>query len=89
MALLLITFDLHKPKQGHGELIEQIKKYSYVRLSDTSYAIITDKTPMNVCDGLKKIIQKEDSLYVITLKHPYDGCGPNLANDWLMKSLTY
>ncbi|MGD0036116.1 MAG: hypothetical protein ABSC53_02340 [Bacteroidota bacterium] len=89
MPLLLVTFDPNKPEQDHSNLLDEIMSYSNIRLSESSYAIITDKTPEAVCSDLNKFIDKNDNLYVITLKRPYDGYGPNLANDWLKKELTY
>jgi hypothetical protein len=89
MPLLLVTFDLHKPKQDHSNLLKRIEKYSNVRLSESSYAIITDTTPNEVCEEFKNCIDKNDNLYVITLKRPNAGYGQSLAFDWLKKELTY
>jgi hypothetical protein len=88
MPLLLVAYDLNKPEQDHSDLFEHIEMYSNVRLTGSSYAIITDKTPLVVCEELKKLVGKNDNLYAITLKRPYEGCGPSRANDWLKKSLT-
>jgi hypothetical protein len=88
MPLLLVAFEPDKSEQDHSDLINQIEKYSHVRLTKSSYGIITDQTPKTVCEELKKYIDKNDNLYVITLKRPYDSCRPGLANDWLYKELT-
>jgi hypothetical protein len=88
MPLLLVAYDLNKPEQDHTELLEQIKRYSNVRLTESSFAIITDETPKTVCGKLNKFINNGDNIYVITLKRPYDTCKPNLASDWLNKELT-
>ena len=89
MPALLVTYGLHKPGQDHSDLVEQLEKYSNIRLSEFSFAIITDKTPKIVCEELNKFIDKNDNLYVITLKLPYKAFGSNQANDWLDKTLTY
>jgi hypothetical protein len=89
MPLLLVAYDLNKPEQDHSDLIEQIEMYSNIRLTESSYAIITDKIPKEVCGELNNFIEKNDNIFVITLKLPYDGSGPGLANDWLKKGLTY
>ncbi len=89
MPLLLVAYSHNESEKGHSDLIRKIEKYSHVRLTESSYAIITDKTPKGVCEELKNFIDKKDTLYVITLKCPYDGCGASLANDWLKKELTY
>jgi hypothetical protein len=89
MPLLLVTYDSNKPIKNHPDIRDHIEKYSNIRLSDSSYVIITDKTPKEVCGELYDFIEKNDNLFVITLKLPYDGCGPGIAQDWLKKGLTY
>jgi hypothetical protein len=89
MPLLLVTYKLNAAERNHSLLRAQIEKYSNVRLSDSSFAIITDKTPNEVCGELAALIEKDENLFVITLKLPFDGCGPGLAKDWLKKGLTY
>ena len=87
MPLLLITFDSNKPGQDYSDLLDEIKSYSNVRLSESSYAIITDKTPSVVCEEMKQYIDADDNLYIINLKRPYKAYGSELIADWLKKEL--
>ena len=87
MPLLLVTFDPNKPGQDYPNLLDEIKSYSHVRLSESSYAIITDKTPGVVCEEMKKYIEANDNLYIVNLKRPYAGYGSGLVTDWLKKEL--
>jgi hypothetical protein len=87
MPLLLVTYDLNKPEQDDSDLLNEIKKYSNVRLSKSSYAIITDKIPGVVCEEMKKYIDANDNLYIINLKRPYKAYGSDLVADWLKKEL--
>jgi hypothetical protein len=87
MPLLLITFDPNKPGHDHSKLLDDILSYSNVRLSDSTYAIITDKSPGVVCEELKKHIDTDDNIYIINLKRPYAGYGSELVTDWLKKEL--
>ena len=89
MPLLLVTYDLNRPEKDYSDLFKHIERYSNVRLSESSYAIITDKAPKAVCEELKKYVNKKDSVYIITLKRPYDGYGSKFVTDWLWKTLTY
>lgn len=89
MSLLLVTYDPVNAQDDYSDLRDQINHYSNVKLSSTSYAIITDKTPGDVCGELRKFIDVKDKLFVINLKRPYDGCGSKLVDDWLKKSLAY
>ncbi|MCX6122405.1 MAG: hypothetical protein NTX44_12420 [Ignavibacteriales bacterium] len=89
MALLIVSFNIKNSEKDHSELLSRIEKYSNIQLSESSYVIITDKTPKIVCEDLIKFLEKNDNLYVITLKRPYEAYGSKLAIDWLNKSLTY
>jgi hypothetical protein len=88
MPSLLVTYDPARPERDYSDFLKHIERYSNARLSESSYAIITDKTPQAVCGELRRFVKKNGSLFVITLKQPYDGCGPSLTNDWLRKTLT-
>jgi hypothetical protein len=87
MPLLLVTFDSNKPGQDYSNLLNEIGGYSNVRLSKSSYAIITDKTPGVVCEEMKKHIGTGDNIYIINLKRPYKAYGSELVADWLKKEL--
>ena len=87
MPLLLVTFDSDKPGQEYSNLLDQIKSYSNVRLSKSSYAIITDKTTGMVCEEMKQYLDIDDAIFIINLKRPYEVFGSKLAADWLKKEL--
>jgi CRISPR/Cas system-associated endoribonuclease Cas2 len=89
MAVLLITYDLNSPGQKHAKLLEKVKQYNWARLSESSYAIETDESPQQVFDSLRPITDQNDNLYVINLKRPYAGFGPQDVNDWLESKLPY
>jgi len=81
MPLLLVTFDSNKPGQDYSDLQNEIGNYSNVRLSKSSYAIIIDKTPVVVCEEMKKHIGTGDNIYIINLKRPYKAFGSDLVTD--------
>jgi hypothetical protein len=87
MPLLLVTYDLNRPEQDDSDLLNEIKKYSNVRLSESSYAIITDKTPEVVCKEMEKYIDVNQNIFIINLKRPYEAYGSELVSDWLKKEL--
>lgn len=89
MPVLLVTYDLNKPGQDYSDLLKTIKGYAYAKLSESSYAILTDKSPQTIYDQLKPTIDKNDNLYVINLKRPYSGQGPQEVNNWLEKRLPF
>jgi len=89
MAVLLVTYDLNKPGKDYADLLKTIKSFPWARLSESSYAIKTEQTPQQVFDKLKPYLGQNDNLYVINLKRPYAGFGPQDVNDWLESNLPY
>ena len=85
MSVLLVTYDLHKEGKERPPIVKAIAEVaeSHVRLSESSYAIATSKTPAAVYKNLKRMLDKDDVLYVITLKEPCDGRGPEETIEWL------
>lgn len=89
MAVLLVTYDLKKPGKDYKDVLKTIKNYSWARLSESSYAIATDKSVQQLYDQLKPYLDDNDNIYVINLRRPYVGFGPKDVNDWLEKNLPY
>ena len=87
MSVLLVTYDLKKPGQDYTDFLAIIRKYPYARLSESSYAIATNEAPKDVYNKLSPHMDKNDQLYVVTLRLPYLGLGPKEVNDWLTKNL--
>lgn len=88
MSTLIVTYDLNKETKRPPLLADLKKLYpSWARLSESSYAISTSSTPKQVFDSLKKHLDDNDNLYVITLTHPYWGHGSQDVNDWLANNL--
>ncbi len=83
MAILLVTYDLNKPGQDYSNFLEKIRLYPSTRLSESSYAIQTSKSPQSVYKELTPHLDKNDYIYIITLSKPYFGYGPENVNKWL------
>jgi hypothetical protein len=87
MPALLITYDSKNQWLDYGRLIRAIKSYPWVRLTDYCYAITTKESPQAVFDKLRAILDDSANLYVLALKKPFAGFGPETVNDWLKKNL--
>lgn len=87
MSVLLVTYDLNSPGQKHSKLLEKIKQYPWAKLSESSYAIKTTLSPSEVYSDLNSQIDQNDNLYVINMRKPYTGFGPNDVNNWLDTNL--
>jgi hypothetical protein len=89
MSLFLVTFDLGKAGTDYPELVKKINRYSNIRMTESSFAIITDKPPADICAELQKHTGDDNPVFVITLKRPYEASTQNLVSDWLYKELIY
>lgn len=55
MAAVVVAYDLNSPVQRHADLLEYLKKnFAWAKLSESAYAIATDKTPEQVYALLKR-----------------------------------
>ncbi len=88
MAVLLVTYDLKKPGQDYTDFLKLIRQYPYARLSESSYAVETNETPVQVYNKLIPHMDKNDQIYVVTLRSPYWGLGPQDVNNWMSQRLT-
>lgn len=83
MAILLVTYDLNKPGQDYSDFLEKVRTYPYAKLSESSYAIQTSKSPKEIYNELAPNLDENDRIYILTLSMPYIGYGPNDVNEWL------
>lgn len=88
MAVRLITYDLSKEpdSEDYQGLLEVIRKHAWARLSESSYAIVSDETPSTIYKKLIPFIDENDSLLVLTLELPYQGQHSKEVVDWLAKA---
>lgn len=85
----LVTYDLNK-ETTRPPIVERVKEFDiWARLSESSYAINTPLTVQQVYDYFKPLLDSNDNLYIITLKHPWTGYGPKKVNEWLEDNLSY
>ncbi len=87
MACYLVTYDLnHETKRP--PIVQEVKSFDgWARLSESSYAISTWMSAMDVYNKLSKLIDGNDQLYIIPLKKPWYGFGPKDVNKWLDDNL--
>lgn len=86
MAVLIVVFDYSPTGASHYPMIRAIKKYSWVKLTETSYAISTDLPPQTVFAQLRALMESTCNLYVMTSRKPFAGYGPQSVNDWLQQN---
>ena len=88
MAILIVAYDLNK-EVVRPKITAEIKKRSWAKLSESSYAIDTAESPETVYESLRPMLDDNDNLYVINLRRPYAGFGPQAVIDWLAEKLQW
>lgn len=87
MSVLLVTYDLNSPGQKHQKVLDQIKTHDYVKLSESSYAINTNKSTKALYEEFEQNIDDNDRLYIIPMMQEWWGFGLKSTNQWLTKNL--
>ena len=83
--MLLISYDLHKPRQNYADLIAAIEAYgNYAHILESTWLIRTSKTAQQVCDDLRRHIDKDDHIFVTGVQeHNRQGWLPQQMWNWM------
>jgi hypothetical protein len=83
--VLIISYDLVKPGQNYEELLKRIKAYDgWARLGGSAYLISTERTPVEVRDHLRQVLDQNDKLFVGTSPPPSAWAGmPQDVSKWI------
>ena len=90
MTIRLVTYDLNQEKKNRGDyegLLKAIKQYSWARLSESSYAIETNREPKDLFSEFYQHLDSNDFLLVMTLNQPWWGTQKQDVMDWLLQKL--
>ncbi len=88
MAVRLITYDLNKTGQNYTKLLEVIRSYgAWARLSESSYAIVTNEFVEVTYNKLKPYFDPNDNLLILTLAGAHIGQNSQEVVDWLRNNL--
>lgn len=85
MPVLLISYDLGPEGSSAYRLVKGIKTYPWARMTTTSYAIYTELSVQTVFNQLRPLVDASRNLYIMTMRKPYAGYGPEEVNEWLEK----
>ena len=90
MPVLLINYDLNvdRDESDYEEFHEFIKDHSYLYLSESSYAIVTDMAPLQIYKHLRDFLDDSDACTIVTLSTPYHVSHNDLVRDWLEANLS-
>ncbi len=83
MAVYIVTYDLNAPGKNYTPLIDAIKKYSYCKCLKSAFFVDTNEDAASIRDKLTKLIDVNDSLYVMELKKHWAANRDMPCNQWL------
>jgi len=88
MNTLLVGYDLNKPSQNYEGLIDALKSYgTWWHHLDSTWLVRTTKTPSQLRDELKELIDANDELLVMNVSGDVWATAgfEKRANDWLQE----
>ena len=84
MTRYIVTYDLSKPGRDYPELYKRIKSYSWTQITESTYAVVSDKTSKEIWDHLEGALDGNDTLLVGPLGRPCSWIGlAAKASEWL------
>ncbi|GIL02627.1 MAG: hypothetical protein BroJett030_25260 [Alphaproteobacteria bacterium] len=86
MPAYLIAYDVSS-ETARQDLVREIRSWPWVKLAETAYAVDTPDTPQTVYKQLARFLGRDDVVYVVRLRQPFAGYGPDTVNDWLQQRL--
>jgi len=88
LTAFVVAYDLNKEVK-RPQIVTLLKKMfpEWAMLSESSYAIETTLGAKQVYDVFAHMLDSNDALYVIHLRNPWWGSGPQAVLDWLKSHL--
>lgn len=89
MNTYIVSYDLCNPGQNYEQLLRLIRRYSaWARLGGSAYIIETSDTAKNVRDYLSRVLDRNDKLFIGTIKAEaaWYGLGDEVSQ-WLINKL--
>jgi hypothetical protein len=85
-SILLITYDLHGTAAQQAAFFEVLRKDLWWHYIGGTWLISTKKTPKELTEDLKPLMQTEDRLMVVRFTSDYWGWLPKDAWEWIAKN---
>ena len=84
--ILLVTYDLNSQGQDYENILDSIKEFEHIQLSESSYAIFTNKAISIVFrKHFEPYLDINDELHIIKLTNLYRCYGNPDVEEWLKK----
>jgi hypothetical protein len=87
-TVLLVTYNLKGPSVRYGELYDYLKNQgSWWHYMPSTWLIDTNKTPNELFEGIRPLIQEDDHLIVVRITRDRAGRLPQRAWAWVKKHM--
>jgi hypothetical protein len=87
MAVLLVTFDPHRPGVDYTGVYDVLQHYKHVQLSDGSFAIETHEATRTVYNKVMHFLSNGVHVYILTITKPFSTQCVEDVKTWLGKHL--
>jgi hypothetical protein len=86
MSAYLVTYDLAS-EAARDDVVREIKSWPWAKLTEAAYVVDTVETVQTIYRQLSGFLGRDDVIYIVALRQPFSGFGPDNVNDWLQKHL--
>jgi len=87
MACYIVSYNLIK-ERNYEKLYDALKSYrTWAKITESTWAIVTNKTATEVRDHLSKFIDEDDRLFVVKSGVASAWRNVRCRNEWLKKHL--
>jgi CRISPR/Cas system-associated endoribonuclease Cas2 len=83
MAIYIVTYDLNTPGKDYKDLLAAIRKYTDCHALESAFFVDSAQTAKDIRDSLMKLIDANDSLYVMELQGEWGANRQMACTTWL------
>lgn len=88
MACYIVSYDLRNPGRNYEDLYEYLKSYrKWAKLTESTWAIVTENSAVEVRDHLKYVLDENDRIFVIKSAGVAAWSNSICRNEWLKDNL--
>lgn len=88
MACYIVSYDLRNPGRNYEDLYEHLKSYrKWAKLTESTWAIVTENSAVEVRDHLKYVLDENDRIFVIKSAGVAAWSNSICRNEWLKDNL--
>ena len=83
MKKYIITYDLNKPGQDYESLINEIKRYNWIKVMKSTWFVKSSKSAQEIYTHLRRYIDDSDRIFISEITRNHAGWLNNAVWQWL------